>query len=58
MAPATWVSKSRHGSFNVVALYRLFTGQLAESDLVQVVDAEGLKRQEMLRRSAVAGSKP
>jgi len=47
------------GLFNVVALYRLFTGQLAESDLVQVVDAEGLKEaEEMLRQSAVAGSKP
>lgn len=46
------------GLFNLVALYRLFTGQLAESDLVQVVDAEGLKEaEEMVRQSRVAGSK-
>lgn len=46
------------GLFNVVALYRLLSGQLTEGDLVQVVDAEGLKEaEEMIQRAQVAGSK-
>lgn len=34
------------GAFNVSKLYRLFTGRLSESELVQVVEAEGLKEAE------------
>jgi TRAP-type transport system small permease protein len=46
------------GLFNLVALYRLFTGQLSEGDLVQVVEAEGLKEaEEMIQKAHVTGSK-
>jgi TRAP-type transport system small permease protein len=31
------------GAFNINKLYLLLTGQLAESDMVQIVEAEGLK---------------
>lgn len=34
------------GAINVTKLYKLFTGRLRESDLVQVVEAEGLKEAE------------
>lgn len=34
------------GLFNVTQLFKLFTGQLKESELVQVVEAEGLKEVE------------
>lgn len=40
--------------FNIVALYRLLTGQLSESDLVAVVEAEGLKEAEELIQKAQA----
>jgi TRAP-type transport system small permease protein len=34
------------GGFNVVQLWKLFTGRMNESELVQVVEAEGLKEAE------------
>jgi TRAP-type C4-dicarboxylate transport system permease small subunit len=34
------------GTININELYLLFTGQLGEADLVQVIDAEGLKEAE------------
>jgi TRAP-type transport system small permease protein len=34
------------GAFNIVQLWKLFSGQLKESELVQVVEAEGLKEAE------------
>lgn len=44
--------------FNLVALYRLFTGQLSESELVMVVDAEGLKEaEEMIQKAQANGGK-
>ncbi len=40
------------GIFNVSKLYKLFTGQLSEADLVQVVEAEGLKEaQEQIEKA-------
>jgi len=41
------------GAFNISKLYRLFTGQLTEAEMVQVVEAEGLKEAE----AHIAGSK-
>jgi TRAP-type transport system small permease protein len=35
------------GTFNIVQLWKLFTGQLKESELVQVVESEGLKEAEV-----------
>jgi TRAP-type transport system small permease protein len=35
------------GAFNVVQLVKLFSGQLSEADLVQVVESEGLKEAEV-----------
>ncbi len=34
------------GAFNVTKLYKLFTGQLSEDELIQVVETEGLKEAE------------
>jgi len=34
------------GAINIKELYLLFTGQLSEADLVQIIDAEGLKEAE------------
>jgi TRAP-type transport system small permease protein len=34
------------GAFNVIKLYKLFTGQLSEDQMVEVVEAEGLKEAE------------
>jgi TRAP-type C4-dicarboxylate transport system permease small subunit len=34
------------GAINIKELYLLFSGQLSEADLVQVIDAEGLKEAE------------
>jgi TRAP-type transport system small permease protein len=34
------------GLFNLHKLWRLFTGQLTEAEMVQVVEAEGLKEAE------------
>ncbi len=31
------------GAFNLIKLWRLMTGQLSEADMVQVVEAEGMK---------------
>jgi TRAP-type transport system small permease protein len=43
--------------FNVHKLYRLFTGQLNEEEMVAVVDAEGLKEaEEEIRRAEAAAS--
>jgi len=44
--------------FNVVALYRLLTGQISEAELVTVVEAEGLKEaEEMIHKAQAGGSK-
>jgi TRAP-type transport system small permease protein len=40
------------GAFNIVQLWKLFSGQLKESELVQVVEAEGLKEAEVHMQSA------
>lgn len=46
------------GVFNVSKLYRLFTGQLSEAEMVQVVEAEGLKEAEAtIEKAHIAGSK-
>jgi TRAP-type transport system small permease protein len=52
------------GAFNVIKLYRLFTGTLSEDEMVQIVEAEGLKDAEAqiakaheLDAAPVAGSK-
>ncbi len=42
------------GTFNVAKLYRLFTGQLSEAEMVAVIDAEGLKEAEELIHKAEA----
>ena len=36
------------GAFNVAKLWRLFTGQLTEAEMVAVIEAEGLKEAEEL----------
>ncbi len=43
------------GIFNISKLYRLFTGQLAEADMVQIVEAEGLKE---AQQAISQGAKP
>jgi TRAP-type transport system small permease protein len=49
------------GAFNINMLYRLFTGQLSEAEMVQVVEAEGLKEAEaqiaMADQAHATGSK-
>jgi TRAP-type transport system small permease protein len=46
------------GTFNVLKLYKLFTGRLTEPEMVQVVEAEGLKEAEaLIQKSQSAGSK-
>ncbi len=45
------------GAFNVIKLYKLFTGQLGETELVQVVEAEGLKEAEELIHKVQAEAK-
>lgn len=40
------------GTFNVSKLYRLFTGQLSEAEMVAVIEAEGLKEAEELIHKA------
>ena len=46
------------GVFNVSKLYRLFKGQLSEAEMVQVVEAEGLKEAEAtIEKAHIAGSK-
>lgn len=42
------------GLFNIVALYRLLTGQLSEAELVAVVESEGLKEAEAMIHQAEA----
>ena len=42
------------GSINIVMLYRLLTGRLREDELVQVVEAEGLKEAEAQLRGVKA----
>jgi len=42
------------GAFNVYMLWRLVTGRLAEHELVQVVEAEGLKEAEEVIRAGGA----
>lgn len=44
------------GTFNISRLYRLLTGQLREDEMVQVVEAEGLKEAEEQIRLAKAQS--
>ena len=46
------------GAFNVTKLYRLFTGQLTEAEMVAVVEAEGLKEAEELIHKAQLSSAP
>jgi TRAP-type transport system small permease protein len=47
------------GLFNVHMLYRLLTGQVSESEMVQVVEAEGLKEAEqVIREAEVKGARP
>jgi TRAP-type transport system small permease protein len=43
------------GIFNISKLYRLLTGQLAEADMVQIVEAEGLKE---AQQAISQGAKP
>jgi TRAP-type transport system small permease protein len=43
------------GAINVVKLYQLFAGKLSESELVQVVEAEGLKEAEAHMRADAPG---
>ena len=49
------------GAFNVTKLYRLFTGQLSEDEMVQIVETEGLKDAEAqlakLNVAPLSGSK-
>ena len=46
------------GVFNISKLYRLLTGQLTEAEMVQVVEAEGLKEAEAtIEKAHIAGSK-
>lgn len=46
------------GAFNVSKLYRLFTGQLSEAEMVAVVETEGLKEaEEIIHKAQVAGGK-
>jgi TRAP-type C4-dicarboxylate transport system permease small subunit len=46
------------GLFNISKLYRLLTGQLTEAEMVQVVEAEGLKEAEAtIEKAHIAGSK-
>jgi TRAP-type C4-dicarboxylate transport system permease small subunit len=46
------------GLFNIGKLYRLLTGQLTEAEMVQVVEAEGLKEAEAtIEKAHIAGSK-
>ena len=46
------------GLFNISKLYRLLTGQLTEAEMVQVVEAEGLKEAEAtIEKTHIAGSK-
>ncbi len=42
------------GIFNISKLYRLFTGQLSEADMVQIVESEGLKEAQQV----IQGAKP
>lgn len=44
------------GAINVTKLYKLFTGRLRESDLVQVIEAEGLKEAEAHMQAGVLAS--
>jgi TRAP-type transport system small permease protein len=50
------------GAFNIAKLYRLFTGQLSEQDMVSIVEAEGLKEAEehiqKSQRASASGAKP
>ncbi len=46
------------GTFNVLKLYKLFTGKLSEAEMVQVVEAEGLKEAEAhIQKTHSLGSK-
>jgi TRAP-type transport system small permease protein len=46
------------GAFNVIKLYKLLTGQLAESELVEVVEAEGLKEAQVFLAEAEHAGAP
>jgi TRAP-type transport system small permease protein len=45
------------GAFNIVKLIQLFIGRLSETDLVQVVESEGLKEAEAHMRQGGSGAR-
>lgn len=46
------------GAMNLHLLYRLFTGQLREDELVQVIETEGLADIEKALAKAITGPSP